>query len=479
MEKPLFLFPIVLLISFWVNGQNAYLSDKNLNFLVNKKFSGLVTGTSSSTLVSNYASFDPVAGSFTFKGSLPMQRDTDKAAFSFLTFRIEGDLISNSYAALFQNSALNTNALIDAQYHFRLNRSFKRENHLSTDEAELELKRQMLLSNATFKLSKAQNIISSLTEDRDLTQIKLRLVTTDLNRKRDSIACLQNHLAFEVHNNNEENIKTLSDSLTSLLKRANDAIEDSALKRRKIDSLNYLITKPSDAILIESNKITDEYQQKLRALNDSATLTGLRFGWFTIISGASKKKYYTFDAGAPFETQIQKKELSAFKVGLAWNYYSEKSFPKRIFFMNLGVVRYRDNNTALLSTQDVTEEKVVINSGGDTTRKVSKTYKAYTDSIAEFQVWDFFANFYFLRSLKNSAFHVFPSFDVYDKGKSLLNIGAGYLISFKNQKKDNPIINAEGYVQFNDLFNHLEGKAPFWNRNEIGVRFTIPFYFFN
>lgn len=76
---------------------------------------------------------------------------------------------------------------------------------------------------------------------------------------------------------------------------------------------------------------------------------------------------------------------------------------------------------------------------------------------------------------RTTGMHFFPEVNFIDKGENIINIGLGYVVSFINEKKDKPVINAEGYVNFWDIRNKQESSANFWNRNEMGVRFTLPF----
>jgi|GEM_PF-2172489 len=457
----------------------SYLSREGINRLANNKFGGLVTGQTNSTNLINYASFSPAAGSFTFNGSIPIGKDNDESQFSFLSFKITGDLISDSYAALFQNAKLNTGVTISSQWDFRLKKGFK-INYLLSDKFNVDMKRKLL----DFQKAENNNQLGSqktLNPDKlALLKIHLTLNEANLKKEKETLASLETELNDLVANHPEKT-KEIQDLYESVLKQKGKIEEiekDDVMSKWKRDSLSYIILNPEDFTTAMQNKMDNEYKTKKRLLEDSATITGIRFHWFSILAGAGKKNYYFFNPLEPFSTQMHKDHLNTWRVGLMWNYYSERSFPKRIVLINVGVFRYEDNNTALLSTQDIAQEKVIKNTLGDTTRKISKTYKAYTDSIIGSKVVNFISNFYLLYSSKKSGIHLFPSIDIYDHAKTLLNVGIGYLISFKNTEKEKTIINAEGYIQFQDLSNELDKEKGFFRRNEMGVRFTLPFNFF-
>lgn len=477
---------VLTLPAYYVKAQNPeesevrYLSRSGINRLANNKFGNLVTGQSNSTNLVNYAAFNPVAGSANFNGSLPIGNANDTARFSFLSFKISGDLISDSYLALFQNSKVNTNVAISGQWDFQLGKGFH-FNYLGSSSFNLDQKRRAIELQYDENNRKFAEQSASNPNELNLKRIQIAILDNALGRSRDSLSNIQiylDHLMSDF-SRNADSVKIVNDSLL----RKRNYIEQLEKNRWNIvvlsDSLQNLIANNIGFILATQGKIDEERESKLRLLEDSAVITGIKFNWISLVASTGRKNYYTFNPLEVFSNQIQKLESNPWKFGIMYNYYSERSFPRRVFLGNIGVFRYADNNLSLLSTKDISQENVITNAAGDTTRKISKTYKSYTDEVIHSKVWNFTGNIYLLYSSKKSGFHVYPSVDVYDKGKTLVNLGLGYLISFKNTEKDKPIINAEGYIQFQDMANELERKNGFYNRNEIGVRFSLPFTFFN
>lgn len=459
--------------------EDYYLSAKGQNLLVNSKFGSIVTGQPTGTAVGNYASLDPAAGSFTLKGSMPLRRDSTSTAFSYLTFKFAGDLISDSYAALFTNSSLNTNAVLDLQYHFRLRKAFKRIRFLSTHLARLSLQKRMLFLDSV-DIERKLGDTASIRKTKDLNRLKLSITVWDKDTKRallDSFEAATNTLRNRLPMNKEMISKNV-DTMFKIQKTINDLTDDSVKTQKAIDSLNFAYNNFHDLSNFFRIKLVTAYRDSLRKLENLANITGIKFGWFTISGGGSNKNYYTFNSSSPFADQIVKNELSAFRVGLAYNFYVEKSFPNRASLFNIGFSRYKDNNTSVLSAQAISEEQVIKNTAGDITRKIAKSYQVYTDPIIEDKIWNFFANVYLISGSKTNAVHFFPSWDLYDNKNTLANIGIGYIVSFKNLKKDQPVFNAEGYIQLKDVFNHLQQGKTFWNRNEFGIRLTLPFFIF-
>lgn len=120
-----------------------------------------------------------------------------------------------------------------------------------------------------------------------------------------------------------------------------------------------------------------------------------------------------------------------------------------------------------------------LNGIADTTRTVTKKYNAYTDPITDTEAWKFYANFYYLFGTRPFGFHIYPEINFQDDKLTLVHLGLGYVVSFMNTKKDQPTVNAEAYVKFQDVFNQLQSdKKNFWNRNEIGINFSFPINLF-
>ena len=242
------------------------------------------------------------------------------------------------------------------------------------------------------------------------------------------------------------------------------------------DSIKRVIKNRGDLRNAGRYKQLKDLQAKLIELEKNPPITRIKFDWLTVIGALGKKSYYTFDPTQDFSQQIQKEELGTFTVGLVWNYYRHSLLRKKAFYANAGFLRMRDNNTSFLSTVAIAQERET--SRGDTTRTISRVYNAYTDPVNEYQQWSLFANFFYMFTGRTSGFHIYPSVDIRDHDNSTLtHLGIGYAISFINEKKDQPVINVEGYVKFIDLFNKLDINQKFWNRNEIGIRFTLPLNF--
>ncbi|MCU7549854.1 hypothetical protein OCK74_12050 [Chitinophagaceae bacterium LB-8] len=101
------------------------LTQYELNKVLNRTFSILVSSNPSSGEVATYASLDPINAAFTLKANFPIQPGKkayeDNKSFeeklmmesgriSYLSFSLSGGLIDKKYATLFTNSILNAGA---------------------------------------------------------------------------------------------------------------------------------------------------------------------------------------------------------------------------------------------------------------------------------------------------------------------------------------------------------------------------------
>jgi hypothetical protein len=479
---PLCLFSLTTVAQQQKKWSDLELSSKGLNFLVNSKMQSLVTGPANGTAVASYASFDPANGSFIFKGSTPLTREESKR-FVFLSARIEGDLISDSYAVLFKNTALNSGVTGDIQLHYRFKKGIKQFYLFSGEAAKLKADKDLLekwrtQTVAQIQQSYSDNRTRSLLDQYEFEGKVLEYrATQNSNQRVALIGNLNTELAKL--NPTSATVTSYSNALKALEDTAATFSKQLTETRKKIDSVTIIrrdATALSNAIV---NRFHEKYRDSLTKIEKNVKLSGVRFTWFTLILGGSKKAYHTFDPNQPFENQLIRHDSSTFRVGLSLNYYSEHAFPRTMFYGNIGAVAYHDNNIKYLSTRQLEQERTLKNAVGDTIRKIKKTYNVYTDPVRGTFVTSLFSNLYFMNDARTMALHLFPSFDFIRNQKDITNIGVGFVTSFKNEKKEKPIINVEGYIKVNDLLNNHPDTSEFWNKNEIGISFSIPINLFN
>lgn len=456
------------------------LSREGYNRLANRSFAGLVTGQKNSTIISNSATIDPADGRITLQGSLPIGKKTGKKHLFFLTFNLGGELISDSYTILFNDSKLNTNAFLSGQFHFR----FKKDIHIQYWESEwlnMGIRRQGIEKEKKIRMLYVENDSVRAIQKRYHDSIKMELIRSDMQKRWSDYTIIDSSIRSlgKTSGSNGKQIRLLSDSLNILTKNLEKLREDSISLGLRIDSLDCAIKHNTIIRRSLKGKVEKEFDRKLDNLELDAPIEGIRLGWFSLAGGASQKTYYSYSPEEPFEDQINKHSLTTWHVGLTYNYYVENADPKFVMYMNAGAGVARDNNTALLKTQKIEQSWGYQNSAGDTSRTIENTYNAYTDDVEHKTSMSLFSNIYLIHSSKSGALHIFPTLKFYDGTGGLFNLGLGYAFSFRSKKSDKPISNAEFYFELIDIGDQLDVGSKFYKRNTIGVRFTLPFYFLN
>jgi len=443
------------------------------NKIINRSFSSVLGTNTNNTTIGNYATFDPVDGSMTFKGSIAIGNDSTKKV-NYLGLTLHGDLVSQSYTALFSNTKLNTSSGIQADYHFRLGRNRFITNRSATHIYALKKMILDSLHSSEFKKVTADKFLTEQRQALTIRQSKvLKSDLIDLRKKIDAVETLTT-TAFSKQPVDNSSAKKWTDSLTTLIKKMESLVADSISAKLRYDSLEHTVRLWQGLSEAKDEQIDKDHKKMVDSLDAKFTLDGVTFNWITLVAGTGRKTYYTFYDSLPLATQLAKEDLTTWKLGSAWNIFWQDLFLKRSIYFNGGFFRAYDNNTALLSTASVNQERIFKNVAGDTVRKVVNKYDAYDEPITSVKHWQFYANFYYLFGARTSGFHIFPSFISPDHDKSYGSLGLGYVVSFINNKKDEPVINAEGYIQFVDIFNQLESEFNFIKRSEIGVRFSLP-----
>jgi hypothetical protein len=500
------------------------LTQKANNKLINQYMGKIVGTTNKADQLGNYASFDPALGSLAFKGSIPIG-SPENTRFSYLGIGLNGDLVSNGFAALFNNSKLNTNIGIQLDYNFRLWKPviFRDEGVFRDYESKIAWLQQSTRRKFAKLPDSNQVYIDYFSDLKDVARLgsdiefykeeikKAKRISDSLNRER-----ILNLNQTESLNATNKKFKELQSGDISASEKAEYGKKIS-LNNHKLDSLkqqtkdsqksyntadfiyeqhiaklkevkkNYDPIKQktdSVAVLVEilsyqydiwRNKILDGMKKVEDSLFTKLEFRGLNINYFTILASTSQKEYYTFDKKLPFGSQLAKQAFTTYKFGLAWNSYNVHIANNQYVFYRIAASYLRDNNTDQLSTMPLAQEVVFKNSVGDTTRKVAKTYNVYTDPLTTNRKFNLSTDFYYLFGKRTSGFHLAASYFKPEKLKHYTDVSAGYLVSFQSLKKEDPLINVEVYYKFADIYDNRETGIDFWQRNEIGFKVGLPF----
>lgn len=459
------------------------LNNHKINKITSNFFGNLITSNNSAGVLGNFASLDASSGTFNFQGTIAIGNMSDtntKKNISFLTLSGKGDIVGGSFATLLTNSSLNTGAFLTANYHIMLKQPTMVVN--SIDVANYRLKGYILKEQYKRDTSKYSSK-SSAKNKVEIDQLKakltvlieeIKIIEHTINVSTLSITYKQGNLnTITITEEKQKSIKEIND-LEEAIKKLESNL---ATQKKNYDSTKYAI---EDYINLKINEY-EKAIKKYKKLEDSLLLTlpipSLSFSWLTFTGSTGKQNYITYDPTAAFDNQISKKNYQTYEFGISYNFVYKDFERNRIFYLNAGAARLATNNINLLSTKAITDTRKVVN--GDITRTVEKKYNAYTDPIITDQGLKLFLHTYYMFGKKPSGIHVFPDVTYQDNKTTIANLGLGYIVSFINTKKDQPLINLEAYFKLKDITDQgSSGIDGVLNRNELGFSFTLPINFF-
>ncbi|HEX2609112.1 MAG TPA: hypothetical protein VHK91_17135, partial [Flavisolibacter sp.] len=489
-----------LLLILMVSSVHAsYSQDKHplrqgeVNRVLNKAFNKLVSGNPNPGEVANYATLDPVKGTFNAKGTIPLnagipkryrnssleeQLGKDSGSISYLSFSVSGGLNDQNIGTLFSNSSLNTGINLGVQYNFRPGHPLF--SYQSERWQKLAAERDALFRAHTagrLAVERAYND-SAVAKNLYLLNLKLTTSETKLAKKQTELDLVQKTVdslgtGIRLRTGLGDTLQTLVSELTGL---QNEVMTVTAARDsvRTIDSIR-LLDAPQRALAfgINSRKVLliQEMKDKLKDNYDTllakAELLKIQLVWFTISGGYSRQSFSTFEASLPFTSQIGDGRLDGYNFGAAVNYLSQNLLRHRTFFLNGGVSRVRGSNLSTMSTTLIEQARAIKSVTGDTVRTLTNKYNAYTKPVEPYMLWNLSVHAYYVFGKTPSGVHLFPSFDFSKDKNTVANLTLGYLVSFQNTK-DKTVLNSELYIRFEDLFQK-EAATPFHRRNEIGL----------
>lgn len=454
--------------------------------LFNQAFGSVLGSVGPNNDVGNYASFDPLDGSFKFKGVVPIGKE--EKSISYLSLAVQGGITSSDFNKIFDGFKIGTNSAVQVEYHFKrrvktnavtreseAEAVYNREKHLLCKQEKLELDfLDQQKEKSTARLTIVENLINSANLETGPVRQRLLMSLSYLEQLRTTVE----------DQKNPKHDSTLKEYREAIKKSSTYASEQDSLKKtiltlnREADSLRANLNDWRDIKAYIRNSIYAKNDAKLDTLQNNYKFSKFTINWFTLIGSIGKKSYYTFNSSAPFNEQIKDDALYSNSFGIAWSMYTRNDTEKRSSLLNIGILRKRDGNTDTLTTTDVNQERTITNEQGDVVKKISKKYSSYTDLVEASRIMQLYINYFYIFGKRQSSFHVFPSYSKIEKKTGMLNFGLGYIISFKNRQKDNPVINTELYILNSDLFNSRNSNRNFKERCEVGLKFSLPFNLF-
>ncbi|MEE1944692.1 hypothetical protein VRU48_06205 [Pedobacter sp. KR3-3] len=438
---------------------------------LNGSYSTLVGADGNGGTIGSYASLDPLNASLSFKGTLPIAAKSGR--MSFLSIAAQGSLVDGNFATVFKNTKLNTSAGINVEYNFRFGKDNPAE--FGANDAKYTADMNIITEAESNAVKAYTNEIAKIATRQTALQEQITRTNAQVTAKELQLKALDKTInnATETYENKEK-AYVESQKIIAELPKMRKSLETVNFQ---IDSLGVVSANSRGLIIkyrMQQRTLANEKRAKLQ--NDYQ-FAEFKLFWVTLTAGAGKVDYYTFDSTKPFADQLQNPNLPTYKFGFALNFYDQDNLTKKAWMANLGVQWMKDNNLSLLSTQEISQESVYKNTAGDVTRKATKKYTAYTepDKIADYQQLSVFSNLYHIFNGGNIALHFFPSFYKPKDKRGYLDTGLGMMFSFKDQKKEKSTLNLEAYFVSLDSFNSLDATNKFWDRNEFGVRVTLPF----
>ncbi|MCE2996211.1 MAG: hypothetical protein ACK5RG_14410 [Cyclobacteriaceae bacterium] len=489
---------IIACFTFFISnafGQNIQPIPKSaFDTLTRQSFSRMVSGSTAAPNFQNYISFNPTDGKFTANGFFSIK---NKNAISVTA---SGGLIKDNVAVLFDGGNINTATDLSAKIHLRLDKKtvqldMKDLIPINDQRINIETEKDQKKNQLIRDLNGLQFAINDLKYQRNVlfqTHIKLRSDSIIEKGKWD--------VCFRINDTT-----CLQNSAKVLAKISGDLkkwVTDTTRIRKKIDSLTLIsvldglafkplasLTNDERALFVvyglgkksfrerRLDEIDKEYNKKIESLYiNQIPNKEISISYLTIAGTIARLGYRTYDPSFPFDSQIQKKDFTGYSYGLEFNRLQSSDLFKRYFFFNAGLLYKRTNNLADLSTTKITNDTNT--SSGSVTRKVTNEYNVYTDPIVEFSLWNFYANYYRLATDGfGSGVHFFIDFQFRDSGKSIYNLGGGYIFGITNAK-DKRLINIEPFLRFNDVSGSLDEKpTSLIKKSQIGISFGLPIYF--
>jgi hypothetical protein len=428
---------------------------KRFNEAIGREFTKVVAGD---RLPGNYASFDVAEGELNGAGSSQISDS------GILSFTLKAG-VSEGLSSLFTDSRVNPNVAFGLNYSFLSpfrksvivkNADLSRVLELQLQQIEEDYQRKVvdLAFNADYYRS-LQHIIGD----------SLRQLERDVKTAREGIASAQSDESGDV-----SELKKRLAELTKLL-GARSKLTVLA------DSLEILIKAPATKRTLLNEKI-----RKRRALEQKTGTLGARFSWFTIGYKLDNKRFFLYDSTSSkaFNEQLVREEFTSHQLSVSYNYFSSSVHGYGVLYGAVGVSFLLGDNQLLLDKTKVTDKRTV--NMGATERTEEKGYTAfrgdYTKDIRSLR--PYVDLFYFPTSSRTIALHAFPEVLFQKDAKPLTNLGLGLFFTFSDakDKEGKATINAELYVQLNDLNNNLDRKRyAFHERNDIGVRVAFPLNF--
>ena len=474
--------------------------------ILNSQFSKVVTGQNNNSL-GNFASVDIVDSKVAFAPSIFFPNG------NILTAEIDAG-ISDGITSVFSNSTFNSNIGAKINYHFLYKdknsvsiRDIKNTKLLERKLGEHRKKEIGRIDNGEriesldYQIDKLESeifnnqlLIEKESKDNSELRIKsyelkIKILNAQISEKKKELDALPNNNERESKEdelNDEINKKKIeiidwkdkkSKETQSNIKSSRLAYENELLQK-KIDSLDKVRTEFDSEY--EKFLVNTEYRKKAKEIFDKYEVTGISLGWFSIFYEVNSNEFKRLNSELEFNSQIIEEDFVSHGFGIQFSWLNlDTSEDFKSFFWSNGLDFSYSDNFNDLTKQEISETNQLGESSGQ--RAITNKFNAYSGEYQDdIRSLNFFSDFYYFIFHNNrAAVHLNPVYQIIEDTKPRFNLELGLLFSFKNSKenKETPIVNAEVYYNFLDLFKTTETDLKLFERNDIGLRFTFPINF--
>ena len=463
--KQLILFGSILLYSLSGNAQSGKpdptvkksfaelgLGVNDFKRIINEQWSTLITG-SGSAAPGNYISANI--------------KDADASAAvtnvfkngTILNLKVSGGT-TDGLLSVFSNSTLNSKVSAELKYHVLF---YQKQKLAVYNEDLFEFNNKKAQLEYDYKIKSL-----AILGNKELNGLKKE--KEELEKKMPKLDSVYKRLEglLKVEKDTRK-----SDSLSVLKELAELELSTASERVKFID--NSILKYPSFAI--QQFNLDNWRAKEYKKIKTSLPVVGFRFGWFSFAYKVSKNGFKLFDPSASFASQIKDTNNVSHEFTAQYSYYDFSSLPNRSLFMDAGVVLALSDNFTDLKKKEMQETSNYGPAPGD--RESTKKYNAYTGAYKKklSSARLFFDAYKFLFKENAVALHIFPEYLVKEDAKPTANLGIGAVLSLKDGSNGTSIVNTEIYYNFLDLFDTKNSDKGFWERNDIGLRFTFPIKF--
>jgi len=409
------------------------------NTILKREFNAVIN-SSGKTTIGNYASADFKDGKVAFNATKNFKNG------DMLSINASGG-ITDGFFSILNQTKINSNVGINFKYNFRL-RSSSISFH--TDEIE-KLKKK--ISSAKVESLTSQTIHR---HDSILLERKISLLATE--------------------------IMLINAKLKTTLDEEQKAKLEYQLALKNLQQDSATLTKQS---FITETEVNDQSAIKERKAKAKALLdfeyTGISFQWISLGGGLSNNNFNQFlPRFSSLDSQMVKQNNVVWNMTIEYNLYKWNHYSRPTYYLLFGFMGSVDDNFGDLTKVEINDTNLYGSSLNQ--RSTIKKFNAYKgDYITKLLAAKFYVDYYKFFFKNEAAIHIYPEANFAKSRKPIYNAGIGLLYSFYDMKdkEKKAKLNAELYFRLSDLPNNTGSKLKTFQRNELGLRLSIPISFLN